>query len=83
MCFLAESYEKVCPVAQQLDPKDAASIATAQRAIENPFVRQDLACIYSNFGALANDIKQLKGSSLSLLDSMRAFDIVYKKPETG
>ena len=66
-----------------MDPKDAASIATAQRAIESPFVRQDLACIYSNFGALANDIKQLKGSSLSLLDSMRVIDIVYKKPETG
>ena len=81
--FPSRNHEKVCPVFQQLDPKDAASIAIAQSAMENPFVRQELACISSNFGALPNAIKQLEGRSLSLLDSMGVIDKVCKKLETA
>ena len=79
VCFLAEIYEKVCAVVQQLDLKDAASIATEQSAMENPFVRQELVCISHNFGALPNAIKQLEGCNLSLSDSMGVIDKVCKK----
>ena len=66
-------------VVQQFDLKDAASIATAQSAIENPFVRQELAGISRNFRAVPNTIKQLEGRSLSISDSMGVIDKVCKK----
>lgn len=77
--YYAENFETVQATVEKLDPDEAQCIKSAQDALKQKTIKEDLIFIHTNLKCITEAISKLETKGLKLVDSVNLVEEVYSK----